>query len=62
MNKIVSFIILVVCLAVAYKIGLINTMINYINASITKAQQEEVYHNPDGSVTTVRYRSLFGPR
>ncbi len=59
MGKVFGWIVVIVLIIVACKAGWVNSVINYFDSSYTKAKQERVIEESDGSVTTVRYRNIF---
>ena len=59
MGRIISWILIVVCVIFAFKLGIFDWIIAYFENSANKMQEENVTHNPDGSTTTVRYKNVF---
>ncbi len=59
MFKILKWLIVLVCIYMAYQAGWFNTIFSYFSDSAENAKQEQVIENEDGSYTTVRYRNIL---
>ena len=58
MKQVVGWIIFIMLLVYAYQTGWITYAIDSVQAWHNNAKQTQVYQEDDGTVTTVRYRSL----
>ena len=59
MGKVVGWIVVIAAVFFAYQAGFFNSILDYFALSAAKAGQEETIQNPDGSITTVRYKNIF---
>jgi hypothetical protein len=59
MRQLIVWVIVAICLLWAWQAGVINSIIGYFQHSYEMSQQEQVIQNADGSVTTVKYGSIF---
>ena len=59
MGKVISWIVVIICLYLVWQAGVFDIIGHYFKASADKANREEVIYNPDGSVTTVRYNNVL---
>ena len=59
MGKIFGWVVVIVLIIVAFKAGWVDSMIGYFDSSYSKAKQEKVIQEADGSTTTIRYRNIF---
>ena len=59
MGKVLGWIVVIGLIYFGYQAGWFTSIINYFTDSYDKARQEQVIENPDGSVTTVKYRNIF---
>ncbi len=58
-GQILTWVIILGGLYYAYRAGWITAAINYFNTSYQRSQQEEVIEHDDGSITTIKHRSIF---
>ena len=59
MGRIVGWLIIIGLVYYGFQAGWFTSIANYFKDSYNKARQEQVIENPDGSVTTVKYRNIF---
>ena len=59
MGKVISWILIIICVMFAYKMGIFDWIISYFENSANKMQEETVTQNADGSTTTVKYKNVF---
>lgn len=59
MQKLISWIILAVVVYLMWQAGVFQGIVNYFVDSYNKSRQEQVIYQEDGTVTTVKYRSIF---
>ena len=51
--------LIIICVIVAYQMGIFDWIVQYFENSANKMQQETVTQNEDGSTTTVKYKNVF---
>ncbi len=59
MRQIIGILVLAAIAWYGYQAGWFSAIANYFSDSYSKAKQEQVVRESDGSVTTVRYRSFL---
>jgi hypothetical protein len=59
MGRAISWILIIICVIVAYQMGIFDWIVQYFENSANKMQQETVTQNEDGSTTTVKYKNVF---
>lgn len=59
MYKLFLWLVFLLALFFAYKAGWFNSIVNYFVETDRYSKQEKVIENPDGSVTSVRYRNII---
>ena len=59
MGKVISWIVVAICLYLLWSAGIFDIIGNYFQTSAEKANREEVTYNADGSVTTVKYKNVL---
>ena len=59
MQKLISWIILVVVVYLMWQAGVFTGIKNYFVDSYNKSKEEQVIYQEDGTVRTIKYRSIF---
>ncbi len=59
MNGFFTWVLIIICLALAYQAGLFNAIGNYFQRTSDMSRQEQVIENPDGSTTTIKYKNVL---
>ena len=59
MSGLLKWIIIIAIIGFAYSSGFFDGIIKYFQNSYEYSQQEQVINEPDGSITTVRYKNIF---
>lgn len=59
MGKILGWLVVIGIIYFAYQAGWFNSIYNYFTDSANLATQEQVIETSDGTITTVRYKSIF---